>query len=142
MNKTKRNVLYVGVGLSLIFLVGACVFVLSSIYRNVFQGPDCQFLAENTPEPPPVYPGSTLIERKDISDNDAGFWYKLTYETTGSSQEVLEYYNSALSDGCSFYYLTCSGDAQPVGEYSVDIRESNPTVYVISVWVTRCNLDW
>jgi hypothetical protein len=107
-----------------------------------YTSPDCELRANSTPEPPPIYPGSTFVRRKDLADSEEWFHYQLFYETTDPPQDVMEYYDTVLSDGCEFDYLYCRGDAEPVGSYHIDVKNTNPTEFIVGVSIERCYSNW
>jgi len=107
----------------------------------------CEQLAATTPVPPPVFPGSELVDREDISDTPWSFWYKLYYVVPESPDVVQEYYERFLTDGCfdlreerGFSSVSCSGSDRLYGKYRVEIDYSdlNVTNYEINVSQERC----
>jgi hypothetical protein len=117
---------------------GSCtIAMLSSKPEPV----DCELLAVSTPDPPPVYPGSVLLERQNIVDSENGVLYELYYEVLAPPEKVMEYY-SALEFECGSRtnYFTCRKDAETFGLYQVSIYQGTPTKtqYTIDVSMARC----
>ena len=138
----------VKIAIGAISLLAAVLCILVILPRVRLTNVDCQTLAANTPEPPPVYPGSVLLEREALADDEWLFWYELHYETSAKLDMVKEFYERSLTDGCldfresrGFNTVSCSGDAEPVGGYGVVIDYRNPesTTYDIPVTVDRCS---
>jgi hypothetical protein len=129
-----------------ILLVAAC---LGAIYIALAQfgivGYHCKERAVSTPEPPPIYPQSTLLKQFIWDDSEYGFSSQLHYEVNATPNDVIDYYDSVLTDGCSsgvpkLTEQNCYGDAKPFGTYRVDIELSDPTntSYTIEVGLDRC----
>jgi hypothetical protein len=111
------------------------------LFRLISYSPiDCEALAASTPEPLPIYPGSELVGRDDICNDERCFWYLAYYQMTDTPEQVMSFFKSELTCGCAENYdYECWGDAEPVGGYSVTIsREPGLTSYEISVIVDRC----
>jgi hypothetical protein len=117
---------------------GSCtIAMLSSKPEPV----DCELLAVSTPDPPPVYPGSTLLEQPNIADSEHMVRYRLYYEVLAPPEEVVEYY-SALEFGCESQMndAICRRYAETFGYYQVFIDQDSPTKtqYTIIVSMSRC----
>jgi hypothetical protein len=148
-NKIKIVLLFIAIFLAALVLIFTSISAIGGIGLGLlwfinehYTSPYCELLANSTPEPPPIYPDSTLVGRRDIYDSEGFFYYELYYTTDDSVQEVMEYFDSTMSEGCNFEVSICRGGAEPVGKYTVSVTDSNPTDFKIGVSLERCQPGW
>jgi hypothetical protein len=103
---------------------------------------NCNVRNTTIPEAP-VYPDSVLVRKAVIFDVSEYSVYEYTYETTGSYEDIVEYYAAA---GCTPYdWLVCKGSASPFGDYElyiVDEPLSDAITYRLVVEWDKCPPGW
>lgn len=111
----------------------------------------CIVICTNNSTPDvPIYPESILVDEVSRETND-DLVYIYYYTSTASSEEIINFYTA---DGAQCHRTSglkagqvCTGDANPVGTYSVGIDlesdgSESLTKYYINISWDRCGDDF